>query len=420
MREINHWYQRITLNTDRARISREVSELNAQLSEARMLYMRTSHLLEIVTRYDADTDLSWFLLQNQVRARRVHLDRALLTHYSLPEVTATKAQRNRILQDCLEQYSGFRRDMHAWTASYPQHFHLEAVPAMLDGIEKMAERARKAIAIAPPAATPGQRTKKVFLTEDDQWLIGEEHAVAVGAKPQYSVTGPGGYKEIWELAANGKSRLLNPRNRPAPAGERSLESLVAEARQRLSSQEAYQTRVQAYAAQNMLPVDLEHMMLSEANELTHRARGIEELAPDNAIIAQLRSKATELTAVGRTMRTRQSLQIGKPTDGMLEDLISQNAVEIRKVSEMKNLGKRRDGRNDFLQEYEIWDLTQEPAKVLWYAHFHYAKASAALGGFEKAHLKLPEHRFLTHADNADLPYADIGKKSAVLPHFENL
>jgi hypothetical protein len=35
-------------------------------------------------------------------------------------------------------------------------------------------------------------------------------------------------------------------------------------------------------------------------------------------------------------------------------------------------------------------------------------------------LKLPEHRFLTHADNADLPYADIGKQSAALPHFENL
>ena len=170
----------------------------------------------------------------------------------------------------------------------------------------------------------------------------------------------------------------------------------------------------------MLPVDLEHMMLSEANELSQRARSIETLAPQNPIIVQLRGKATELTATGRAMRTRQSLQTRQPTDGMLADLVDQKAVEIRNTRPIANLGKRRDGRSDFMQEYEIWDLTQTPAKVLWYAHFHYAKASAALGAFEKAHLKLPEHRFLTHADNADLPYADIGKKSAVLSHFEKL
>lgn len=118
------------------------------------------------------------------------------------------------------------------------------------------------------------------------------------------------------------------------------------------------------------------------------------------------------------MRTRQSLSTKKPTDGMLDDLVSQNVLEIRKTSPIENLGKRPDGRIDYLQEYEIWDLTATPPKVLWYAHFHYAKAASAVGEFEKAHLKLPEHRFVTHADNAALPYADIGKKSAALKHFE--
>ena len=105
---------------------------------------------------------------------------------------------------------------------------------------------------------------------------------------------------------------------------------------------------------------------------------------------------------------------------MLDDLVGQNAVEIRKTAPIKNLGKRKDGRTDYMQEYEIQDLTQTPAKVLWYAHFHYSSAAPVFGEFEKAHLKLPEHRFLTHADDADLPYADIGKQSAALPHFENL
>jgi len=418
--DLNHWYQRITLGSDRAQMTAQVNELNTRLSESNILYLRTGHLLESVTRYDSTSDLSWFLLQNQTQLKRARVDRALFTQFSLPEVTATRAQRNQILLDCIEQYRQFRRDMKAWTASYPQHFHLEAVSPLLDALEKMTERARKGLDLSPPAAPSGQRTKKVFLTENDQWLIGTERTEPATGQRQYTLTGQDGRVEIWEPASDGKSRLLNPQPQLASPAPRSLESLVTEARKRLNAQPAYETRVQSYASQDMLPVDLEHMMLSEANELTLRARSIEELAPQNALIAQLRDKAAELTATGRALRTRQSLKTRAPTDGMLEDLIGQGVVEVRKVSPMKNLGKRRDGRTDHMQEYEIWDLSQTPEKVVWYAHFHYAKASAAFSAFEKAHLKLPEHRFLTHAHNADLPYADIGKKSAVLPYFETL
>ncbi|MCY1464328.1 hypothetical protein D9M71_823370 [compost metagenome] len=56
--------------------------------------------------------------------------------------------------------------------------------------------------------------------------------------------------------------------------------------------------------------------------------------------------------------------------------------------------------------------------MLWYAHFHYAKAAPTFVEFEKAHLKLPQYRYLTHADDATLPYADIGKRSTVLRHFD--
>jgi hypothetical protein len=170
----------------------------------------------------------------------------------------------------------------------------------------------------------------------------------------------------------------------------------------------------------MLPVDLEHMMVSEAGELIRRADRIQALDARNPLIQQLRDKAGALKATGREMRTRQSLTTRKPTDGMLEDLLGQKVVEIRKTSQIKYLGKRKDGRSDYMQEYEVWDLTLDPADVLWYAHFHYSTAKPAMRQFEKAHLKLKEHRFLTHADNADLPYADIGKQSAVLPHFEKL
>ena len=196
--------------------------------------------------------------------------------------------------------------------------------------------------------------------------------------------------------------------------------MISDARQRLESQASYQAKVQAYAAQDMLPVDLEHMMLSEANELLLRAQHIEQVAPDNTILSRLRDKAAALTAQGRQLRTQQTLRSKNPTDGMLDDLARQNAVDIRKTSPMKNLGKRKDGRIDYLQEYEIHDLAQTPSQVLWYAHFHYTKATPDLRAFEKAHLKLPEHRFATHADAPNLPYSDIAKHSVALIHFENL
>jgi hypothetical protein len=421
MRDLNLWYERITVSTQKAQLRPDVIRLNGRLNETNLLYLKTAHLLEVVKRFDTTQDLSWFDLQTQAESLRLKIDRALFTQFSLPEVSATRAQRNQILQECLDLYPQFRRAMKVWTASYPQHFHLDAVAPLLEGIERMAERARKTLdqpATIAPAAPAGQHSKKVFTTEDDQLLIGVERWELTTQTRQYIMTGQGGVQEIWEQGSNGKSRLLNPVRPTTRPAQRDPVALVEDARNRLQSQPAYRSRIQAYAAQDMLPVDLEHMMLSEAAELTRRALNIEEVSPQHPVIEQLRNKATELMATGRQMRTRQALMTKRPTDGMLDDLASHNAVEIRKTSELKTLGKRPDRRTDYLQEYEIWDMTARPPRLLWYAHFHYAKPAPAFLEFEKAHLKLPEHRALTHADDASLPYADIGKKSAALRHFD--
>ncbi|MGW8462777.1 hypothetical protein [Pseudomonas sp. CLCA07] len=423
MRDLNLWYPRITDKPTKTVLTRAFVDLNAKLNEANQLYLKTSHLLEIVKRYDSTSDVSWFYLQARAQTLRTKVDRALFTQHSLPEVSATRAQRNRILQECLDLYGEFRRDMNAWTASYPQHFHLDAVGPLLLGIEKMAERAHKAIDQPAPASPAGQRRKKVFTTEDDQLLIGEERWEPTTQKRQYSLTGHRGFEEVWEQGSNGKFRLLNPQEQSAHPARQDLGALTADARSRLAAQAAYKTRVEAYARQEMLPVDLEHMMLSEAAELGRRALAIEEVQSGHALIQQLRDKATELTYTARALRIEYSMKSRNPTDGMLDYLMKQNSaqkkiVDVHKQKPMENLGKRADGRTDYLQEYEVRDLTQTPPKVMWYAHFHYSKAAPAFGEFEKAHLKLPEHRFLTHADNADLPYADIGKKSVVLKHFD--
>ena len=401
-------------------LKQSVELINQRSSEAKVLIVKTGHLLEMVKRVGTTSDMSWVDLQRQTRPTRSRFERALLAQFGLTEAAASRAQRNQILADCVESYSLFRRGMQAWTSGYPQHFHLDVVEPLLNNIEKLSERARKGLD-KPAADRPaGQHTQKIFTTEDGQLLIGVERWEPTTQRHQYTLTGTGGYVEIWEQSSPGKFRLLNPQPAVPQSPPRDLQALVTDARNRLDSQATYQTRVQSYADKDMLPVDLEHMMLSEAEELARRAAAIEEIAPGTELIPQLRARAAELKLTGRSMRTRQSLRSKKPTDGMLDDLVRQNAVEIRKTQPIKHLGKRRDGRNDYMQEYEVRDLQQTPPTLLWYAHFHYTRAAPVFTEFEKAHLKLPEHRFLTHADDAELPYSDIGKQSAALVHFENL
>lgn len=414
--DVNRWYDRIRLKKDKDQIRRDVEGLNARLNEARLTYLKTAFRLEIVKRIATTSDVSWLYLRGQIDVLRAKVDRALYTQDSLPEVSVTREQRNQIFQDCITLYTQFRREMRIWTTSYPQHFHMEAVEPLLSGIEKMTEWARKGIDQPAPTPPAGKVEKKVFPTEDNQWLIGVEKWDKKKTKRHFEVS----EGEVWEPTSDGKFRQLKPSiETPAPA-RLDLVTLVDEARRRLDFQPTYQSRVDTYADQDMLPVDLEHMMVSEAGELSRRADRIQAIETQNPLIQQLRDKARALITTGREMRTRQSLTTKKPTDGMLEDLLDQNAVGIRKTSQLKNLGKRKDGRNDYMQEYEIWDLTLEPAAILWYAHFHYSSATPVLRRFEKAHLKLPAHRFLTHADNAELPYADIGKRSGVVAHFEEL
>ncbi|WLH34573.1 hypothetical protein PSH79_21985 [Pseudomonas sp. FP2196] len=411
-----HWNKSVVKKAHKEHVTRMIENIKEKQNDAILLRMRTSQRLEIIRRYDNVKDVSWFDLQEQSDELFNLFDRAMFNHHTLRTVEATVAQRSQILQNCLEVYTRFQRGMRIWTASYPQHFHLDEVPALMSGIEKMAERARKGIIDEPIKIPAGQPVPRIFTTADNQLLYGVERWHATTQRRQYVSTGRGGHEEIWEQGTDNQIRLLNPRSVEQPAPEqRSLAALLTDAQRRLDAQPAYHTKVQSYADQDMLPVELQHMMDTEATELTTRANRIEALDAQDPIIRQLRNKARELTATGRAMRTRQTLAIQKPTDGMLDDLMGEGVVEIRRSASLKYLGKFR-GHHDHMQEYEIW--TKQPQALLWYAHFHYRSATKSFRSFEKAHLKLREHRWLTHADNPDLPYADIGKQSTVLVHFE--
>ncbi|AZO86290.1 hypothetical protein BOO89_22720 [Stutzerimonas stutzeri] len=393
--EANRWNRRITNPAQKKEIAKAMTNVNEKLSEANHYYLKTAHTLEIITRYDAVTDLSWTYFQLQLKAARNKVGRALLTQHQLPQVSASVSQRSKVLEDCLASYTEFRRQLGAWTLGYPQHLDLEQVTAFLDNLDKVEEFARRAIktrpSVVPKEGRPGQQ---LFETEDNQLLIGIASTDAVTRQKRITIEGVDGHTETWLPRSSGKYHLSEPTGSVQPELPTDVGPLLTEARNRLEAANAYTRKVEGYARQDMLPVDLEHMMGSEATELTMRAQAIERLSPTDAVALQLRNRADEMLRTGRTLRINQSMSSKTPTEGYLDYLLEQQVVDIRKEGGLRDLGKRADGRRDFLQEYEVRDLRNEPAQTLWYAHFHYTSAQPAFGDFVKGHLKLPEQRNL--------------------------
>ncbi|WP_110972512.1 dermonecrotic toxin domain-containing protein [Pseudomonas huaxiensis] len=395
MQEVESWNKRITVAEQRAHVREDVEHLRQKFSQATTELLKVGNYLEIVNDYDAAIDVSWFLLQLRISESRTRLDRALSNQLHLTEVQSNAAQRNLVLQNCHETYQNFHRDFLAWNASYPQFFEQRHVRPLLDGllyITELAERWRKKAAF-PPTRRPGpaQPARRLFETEDNQVLMGIEQR----ADRQRRMTVPGinNQTEIYVEGQQGRWRLENPRSSPPPVPV-DLKQLTREARERLDQLPAYTSKVQGYARQNMLPVDLEHMLVSEALELRTRASLIAAQDPQASLPDVLRTKANELLTLGRELRIRQTLESKTPSEGMLDYLLEQGSVDIIKVSDMTAMPRRPDGRVEFLLEFEIRDLTQAPPAPLWYAHFHYDSANPGFDSFAKAHLKTAEQRRL--------------------------
>jgi hypothetical protein len=428
--QVNLWNRRITHREHKARMAADVATVNKTLSETNYRYLKAAHLLEIISRVDAIDDTTWVYFHVQLKQARTEVGRALFTQHNLPEVRASLTQRNRVLEDCLTTYAEFRRNLNAWTLGYPQHLDLEQVAAFLDNLAKVEEYARNALrnraAITPTEGTTG---KKLFETEDNRLLVGVEHTDAATRQKRFTIEGIDGRTETWLPRSSGKYHLSEPAAPSQPPLSGDVQPLLAEARKRLATVAAYKSKVDGYARQDMLPVDLEHMMSFEAGELSMRAQAIERLSPHDPLVRQLSDQARDLARAGRTLRIEQSMNSKTPTEGYLDYLLEQRVVDIRKEGGLRDLGKRPDGRRDFLQEYEVRDLTSGPAQTLWYAHFHYASAKSPFNEFVKGHLKLPVQRNLglqwqqaqanSGAQVESIWRGDIGKPLGI-KHFSEL
>jgi len=410
--DIKVWRKKVN-SADKKQMADFLRDVDNHPTKGNMMIFRASQLLPMLERYAMIGDASWFHLHPQLEAATHHMHRVLMAQQSVRLINSGRARINQMLTSCIADYEQFRVQLKTWQAGYAPYFNQEALTQLLKALEDISDRARKIINKKRPPKPVQKNDKSLFQSEDNQWLVGEKLHGEDKFTTHNSVTGR---EETWLPASQGKYRLATPAPAAPAPSPLDINKLVAEARKRLQALADYELKVQGYARQNMLPVDLQHMLVSEAQELDARATKIASQLPDHELIATLRSEAQKLIKKGRTLRTEQTLLSKNPTNGMLDDLLEQGIVEARRPTPMQNLGKRADGRNDYLQEYEIWVKGDTP-RLLWYAHFHYGSPAAKLLDFDKAHLKLPENRFLTRADNPTLPLGDIGKQSSALKHF---
>ncbi|PWB32805.1 hypothetical protein DCO48_11795 [Pseudomonas sp. SDI] len=420
------WSRRITKAAHKREIGSDVLDAIARVPAHTTTLMRTSQLLRIILRYDGSPSIEWLLLAAEVRPMLSVGDRTLASLLGLSTASFTQRQHKLLLQQASAFLEQLQNHLKSWQLRYPQLIdvpHAERLHQHLDEILTFNKRAPEPAPPRRPVAS--KQPPRVFETEDGTLLIGDEQAATARTPRRFTITGAGGHTEIYEQQAGGRWQLTNalppPTHLPEPA------RYIGEARRRLLDVEALSERVRGYAQRyDTLPADLEDILCLEAKALQERANRLHDLAPDNPLIGQLYGKANQLIDEGRRLRIEHSLQSETPTDGMLDYLMDEGALEIIRLGKPKELAKRPDGRRDFLQEYEIRKLQGGKPIPHWYAHFHYESAAAPFEQFAKAHLKTANQRHLglqwqvAQGQRAEPIWRGALSKPLAIKHFQAL
>ncbi|PYC17373.1 hypothetical protein [Pseudomonas mosselii] len=423
LEQLRHWEAKTARPRKRLKLFDAIDNDLMRLTRPALDYLLISQLTALITRAPATLDLSWVKLQKLMHDPLIELDRALHALHQLPGVHSSKHQRQDILGTALGKIDGYRSKLRYWQASYGQFFDTASFERLKSVLKRHTEHYR--MLVREPSPTPRSPTRqadastqRVFETTDNHYLIGEPRRQA----NEFRITGPSGHTEIYIESAPGKFTLSNPLASPRSRAA-TMAELEAEANRHLDGLAGYRQQIERYARTGMDGASLEDLMRFKAQDLNDLASQINAMDASAALLARLRREVASLMEDGRKLHVRQYMTSHRPTAAMLGYLLDQQAVDIERIGSLVPLGKRLDGRQDFLQEFVVRDLTQQPPADLWFAHFHFSKAQPRFTEFEAAHLKIPAQRYLggewqaTHVE--DIWRGEIGRPMAVR-HFQPL
>lgn len=402
-----------TLTKDRG------DEINAlSIKELQLRSLKLMMLKELdrssLTRLDAAMDP----LQQHVR-----------THAELNALDLSAADRLSVLTSLVKHYGQVLDFLQGLNIVNVEELETEYYAKLFTLLEELYQDAvqRLALEVKPPAQkpkrppkrplnVPGKPQKKVIRTTNKDTFIGELKP-AGGALPI----------DVVEVRSTDNNQLLGmysqrgdewvefveqPAPQPLPAA-RGLSVVKGEARKLLAMLEEHLRRGEAYRTVCKHPQEIQEILQQDAVKYDRLATELDraiQAAPeasrttaDQELLGSLRQAAVRLDTLGKTLRTRLSLEL-PPTDGNVKHLIDEKQVNMALLGERIQLtGQRRD----FIQEYAINDSKGYP---LWYVHFHYPAADTPKGLYEVAHLKTREQRrqsYYSQLANARNPQAIV-------------
>ena len=242
-------------------------------------------------------------------------------------------------------------------------------------------------------------SKRVIKTRFRGTVVGEIRPAVAGQPTLLDVRAPltdNVIATFHEKAPGVWVERVQPKRRRPTAQLPDLQTQLAQGQTLLESVESFIRQSEANANKpGRIPVEIEEQLQYKADQLDDAAKALEQTQihsnstdEHGLLITSLNEARNRLIVEGHRIRV-EMLKRQPPTAARVEWLLGKNEIDILPAGNRRPL---KGARKDYLQEYEIRE--RGTAKVLWYAHFHYASPSAAREAFTAAHLKLPAQRLL--------------------------
>ncbi|MDD1015827.1 dermonecrotic toxin domain-containing protein [Pseudomonas rubra] len=389
-----------------------------QFNDNFFVFYKTPHLMSAARRYQ-NTSVVADYLQQQLQQIERDFAEARGTLVEMWEVAVNAQQRRTIFEQASTTYRNYQLRLRSTYASFPELFDEQYLQQLHDNLQTLisqADRQLRHLPNATPAASGQSSGPRLFQTVDDRYRVGD-YFPANDDLPAYIVT--------WDEEGNalGHYDAIGDRwqRRPAvvPPRPNELRDLKRTAAELIDGLGNYRQRVEGYKRQGMLPVDLEHVMNTKAEELEHCARRLQQLDATATEPAQLRPHAATLRQQGVDLRIAQIKLSVEPNEGHLLYLLEQQQVDIVPEGERQLLKTR-----DYLEEYVIRDLTAAGQPTLWYAHFHYSKLDTPFVNATAMHLKRAADRYRgaqwQQTNSADTIWRGTISAQTAQTHFAHL
>ncbi|MDM3886161.1 hypothetical protein QSV36_11225 [Pseudomonas sp. BCRC 81390] len=332
----------------------------------------------------------------------IALRSTLSSQLQLPRAGLSRAQERAFLESAQNRYARYLNHLKAWEDNFVELLSPDDTGAfrqlmrkLMDDIDAQLSRAKVGQQRPDRRPNRGASRPRLFDTVDGP-LIGE--AVSQGGQTHMRIDQPNSDRlhTAYTMTEAGQWQLSTAQ-RSAPTQPLSI--LVGAARSRLDDLARLQARLRRYQTTDALPLDLEDIAQSHAQQLRFIADRLRQKAgasitPEQSAISQrLKAAAEQMQDLGRELRVAQTKATRKPTVAYLEYLVEQQEVEVAWSRTLKPKLDRKGNPVEYLEEYRIND--RNTGQPLWYAHFHFRqKPVQGFTRLEAGHLKLASERDL--------------------------